>query len=73
MNYILTELKRQEPSIPMIFLSKAVGIDVGIKNFARDSDGYQTPNPMSLKKMLKPLARVQRKISRQQIGSNNRQ
>ncbi len=35
----------------MIDPFKAVGIDVGIKNFARDSDGYLTPNLMNLKKM----------------------
>ncbi|MEX2313073.1 MAG: RNA-guided endonuclease TnpB family protein [Nitrosopumilaceae archaeon] len=64
----------QEPliSIPKIDLSKAVGIDVGIKSFVYDSDGYQTPNPLNLKKMLKPLARIHRKISRREKGSNNR-
>ncbi len=58
--------------LPKINLAKSVGIDVGIKNFAYDSDGYQTPNPMNLQKMLKPLRRIQRKISRRQKGSNNR-
>ena len=55
-----------------VLLAKAVGIDVGIKSFAYDSDGCQTPNPLNLKKMLKPLARIQRKISRKKKGSNNR-
>ncbi len=55
-----------------IDFTKVVGIDVGIKSFVYDSDGYQTPNPLNLKKMLKPLARVQRKISRRKKGSNNR-
>lgn len=59
-------------NIPKTDFEKAVGIDVGIKNFAYDSDGHQTPNPLNLKKMLKPLARIQRKISRRQKGSNNR-
>ncbi|WP_246281985.1 RNA-guided endonuclease InsQ/TnpB family protein [Nitrosopumilus ureiphilus] len=58
--------------IPKISFSKPVGIDVGIKSFAYDSDGYQTPNPLNLKKMLKPLARIQRKVSRRKKGSNNR-
>jgi putative transposase len=57
--------------LPKISLAKAIGIDVGIKNFAYDSDGYQTPNPLNLQKMLKPLRRIQRKISRRQKGSNN--
>ena len=58
--------------IPKISFAKAVGIDVGIKSFAYDSDRCQTPNPLNLKKMLKPLARIQRKISRKKKGSNNR-
>jgi putative transposase len=57
---------------PKIDFTKAVGIDVGIKSFTYDSDGYQTPNPLNLKKMLKPLARIQRKVSRRKKGSNNR-
>ena len=57
--------------LPMIDLFKAVGIDVGIKNFAYDSDGFVTPNPMNLKKLLKPLVRVQRKMARRKFGSNN--
>ena len=59
-------------NIPKINLSKAVGIDVGIKNFTYDSNGNQTPNPYNLKKMLKPLKRIQRKVSRRKKGSNNR-
>ena len=58
--------------IPKISFAKAVGIDVGIKSFAYDSDGNSTPNPLNLKKMLKPLARIQRKVSRRKKGSNNR-
>jgi len=57
--------------LPKISLAKSVGIDVGIKNFAYDSDGYQTPNPLNYTKMLKPLRRIQRKIARRQKGSNN--
>jgi putative transposase len=64
----------QEPiiDIPKISFKRAVGIDVGIKSFAYDSNGCQTPNPLNLKKMLKPLARAQRKISRRVKGSSNR-
>ncbi|QLH09673.1 RNA-guided endonuclease InsQ/TnpB family protein [Candidatus Nitrosotenuis sp. DW1] len=58
--------------LPKISLAKSVGIDVGIKNFAYDSDGFVTPNPLNLQKMLKPLARMQRKIARRQMGSQNR-
>jgi putative transposase len=58
--------------LPKINMTKSIGVDIGITNFAYDSDGYQTPNPLNLKKMLKPLARIQRKISRRKNGSNNR-
>ena len=57
---------------PKISFEKSVGIDVGIKSFVYDSDGCQTPNPLNLRKMLKPLARIQRKVSRRKKGSNNR-
>jgi putative transposase len=59
-------------NLPKIDFTKAVGIDVGIKSFAYDSDEHNTPNPLNLKKMLKPLVRVQRKVSRRVKGSNNR-
>lgn len=64
----------QEPlvNIPKISFEKSVGIDVGIKSFAYDSNDSQTPNPRNLKKMLKPLKRIQRKVSRRKKGSNNR-
>lgn len=58
--------------LPRINFKKAIGIDVGIKNFSYDSDGYATQNPMNLKKNLKPLARIQRKMTRRQNNSNNR-
>ncbi|MBI5697376.1 MAG: transposase, partial [Thaumarchaeota archaeon] len=58
--------------IPKIKLKKHVGIDLGIRNFAYDSNGCATPNQQNLKKMLKPLRRIQRKISRRQSGSANR-
>lgn len=54
-----------------IDLRKSVGIDVGIKNYAYDSDGNATPNPRNLQKMLKPLRRINRKLSRRVRGSCN--
>ena len=58
--------------LPKLSFGRAVGIDVGIKHFASDSQGNVIPNPQNLKKLLKPLARIQRKISRRKKGSNNR-
>ena len=57
---------------PKLNFEKIVGIDVGIKNFVYDSEGNRVSNPLNLKKMLKPVRRVQRKISRKRKGSNNR-
>ena len=69
---VTVDISESMTNIPKISFSKGVGIDVGIKNFAYDSDGNQTANPHNLKKMLKPLKRIQRKVSRQKKGSNNR-
>ncbi len=55
----------------LISFKKAVGIDVGITNYAYDSNGNVTPNPENLKKMLKPLIKAQRKVSRRVKGSQN--
>lgn len=66
---VTCELDKTQP--PIINFKKAVGIDVGIKNFACDSDGFVAPNPMNLKKLLKPLVRVQKKMARRKYGSNN--
>jgi len=67
---ITCELVKMNP--PKIDFLKSVGIDVGIKSFAYDSDKHSISNPMNLKKMLKPLVRAQRKVSRRVKGSNNR-
>jgi putative transposase len=50
---------------------KPVGIDVGVKNYAYDSDGNHVDNPLFLSKELKPPRRAQRKVSRRQKGSKN--
>lgn len=50
---------------------KSVGIDVGITKFTHDSNNHETENPLFLRKMLKPLKRAQRKVSRRTKGSRN--
>ena len=49
-----------------------IGIDVGIKEFYSDSNGNIVPNPKYLEKSMRKLIREQRKLSRKQKGSNNR-
>ena len=50
----------------------SIGIDVGIKDFYSDSNGNVVPNPKYLEKSMRKLIREQRKLSRKQKGSNNR-
>lgn len=49
-----------------------IGIDVGIKEFYSDSNGNPVPNPKYLEKAMRKLVREQRKLSRKQVGTNNR-
>lgn len=49
-----------------------VGIDLGLKEFAITSDGEKIDNPRYLAKSTKKLAKLQRRLSRKQNGSNNR-
>jgi putative transposase len=53
-------------------LETNVGIDVGIKNFAVLSDQSIIENPKHLRKSEKRLAKLQRDLSRKQLGSQNR-
>lgn len=50
----------------------SIGIDVGIKEFYSDSNGNIVANPKYLEKSMRRLVREQRKLSRKQKGSNNR-
>ncbi len=51
---------------------KAIGIDVGIKEFYTDSNGDTCPNPKYLRKSSKRLKRLQRRLSKCQKYSKNR-
>ena len=51
----------------------AIGLDLGLKDFARDSDNNPYENHRFLRKHEKKLARLQRQQSRKQIGSKNRE
>ena len=50
----------------------SIGIDVGIKDFFSDSNGRTINNPKYLEKSMRRLIREQRRLSRKQKGSNNR-
>ena len=49
-----------------------VGLDVGLKEFYTDSDGYAEPNPRFYRKGEKRLKFYQRRVSRKKKGSTNR-
>ena len=60
-----------EPT-PNLNKGGSIGIDVGIKDFYSDSNGNVVQNPKYLEKSMRKLIREQRKLSRKQKGSNNR-
>lgn len=51
----------------------SIGIDVGLKEFYTDSNGNKVDNPKYLEKSEKKLKREQRRLSRKQKGSKNRE
>ena len=52
--------------------SKAVGIDVGVKDFLTTSEGEAVAIPQCYRKAERKLKRLQRRVTRKKKGSNNR-
>ena len=69
---ILVDTPEEPVKKPAAVLTKAVGIDLGIKTFATLSNGEKIYNPRHLKKDLQRLKVLQRRASRKQKGSANR-
>jgi putative transposase len=69
---ILVEVDIKEAKIKTPNIKKAIGIDLGIKDFIITSDGEKISNPKYLKKSLKKLKRLQRWQSRKVKGSKGR-
>lgn len=61
-----------QPSIQKCSNGKALGIDLGLTDFAVTSDGAKFANPRHLRKHEKNLRRKQKKLSRKQKNSNTR-
>jgi putative transposase len=57
---------------PLPATGAAVGVDLGIKDFAVTSGGEKIPSPRSLARRERNLARYQRRLARCQKGSANR-
>ncbi|GAA3189414.1 RNA-guided endonuclease InsQ/TnpB family protein [Nonomuraea roseoviolacea] len=56
---------------PLATSGAAVGVDLGVTDFAVTSDGDKIPNPRHLAKRERNLARYQRRQARKTRGSNN--
>jgi putative transposase len=73
--YFASVLVKNDQTIPLkkeIKSKTTIGIDLGIKTFAKLSDGESIDNPKYLRKSLKKLKRKQRELSRKKKGSNRR-
>jgi putative transposase len=53
-------------------IETTIGIDVGIKDYAITSNGDKTPNPKYLKNSMIRMGVLQKRLSRKQKGSSNR-
>ena len=69
--YLLVDNGTETEELTVI--DNAVGIDVGLEHFFVDSDGNEVENPLYLKHELKKLRREQRRLSKKQKGSKNRE
>jgi len=56
---------------PLPATGRAVGVDLGVKDFAVTSDEQRIPNPKHLERRARNLARYQRRLARCQQGSAN--
>jgi putative transposase len=60
------------PREPSLHAGHALGVDVGVKELAVDSDGVRFENQKPLRKVLRIVKRLQRTVSRRSMGSSNR-
>ena len=69
--YVTFTLDTAAPQ-PLDQTGRAVGIDLGVTDFAVTSDGRKIANPRHLARRARSLARYQRRLARCQNGSANR-
>lgn len=70
---ILVEDGKELPTNGTFSESTTIGIDLGIKDFAVFSTGEKIENPKYLKNSIKRLKVLQKRVSRKQKGSKNRE
>jgi putative transposase len=69
--YVTVTIDAADPA-PLPPAGQAVGVDLGVTDFAVTSDGQRIANPRPLERKARNLARYQRRQARCQNGSNNR-
>jgi len=69
--YVTFTVEADDPE-PLPEAGRAVGVDLGVKDFAALSDGTKIANPRRLERKARNLARYQRRLARKQKGSANR-
>lgn len=69
--YVTFAVETSAPE-PLPPAGRAVGVDLGVKDFAVTSDGQRIANPRHLERKARNLARYQRRMARCQRGSANR-
>jgi putative transposase len=69
--YVTFAIDAEAPE-PSPATGQAVGIDLGVRDFAVTSDGQKIANPRLLERKARNLARYQRRLARCQDGSANR-
>jgi putative transposase len=65
-------LVNDETIQPLPQVDKAIGIDAGITSLVTTSDGEKVANPKHFAKLYQKLRRAQKRLSRKQKGSRNR-
>jgi len=69
--YVTLTVDADDPE-PLPPAGRAVGVDLGVTDFAATSDGDKITNPRHLERKARALARYQRRMARCQKGSANR-
>jgi putative transposase len=69
--YVTLHVEVADPA-PLPATGRAIGLDLGVTDFAVTSDGERIANPRHLERKARNLARYQRRMARKQPGSANR-
>lgn len=70
---ILVDDEREYPKKEILNDTSTIGVDVGIKDFAVLSNGEKFDNPKYLKNSMQRMKVLQKRLSRKQKGSKNRE